>query len=82
MTERLTLPVPVDEISDDASLFGGDVGAGDVGLDSLASLELSAALSDRFQLLLDDVEPSDFRSIRTLADYLRRKNVAADDVDQ
>jgi acyl carrier protein len=77
MAERLTLPIDSKDISFDASLFGGDTTAGDLGLDSLASLELSAALSDRFQILLDDVEPADFRSIRTLADYLRRHGVTA-----
>jgi acyl carrier protein len=77
MRERLTLPAST-VIDVDASLFGLDTAAGDLGLDSLASLELAAAVSDRYQMLLDDIEPGDFRSVRTLADYVRR-HIASDD---
>jgi acyl carrier protein len=58
-------------IEADTPLFVPEI-AGGVGLDSLASLEIIAAVSDQFQLPLDDVEAADFVSIASLADYLRR----------
>ncbi len=76
IAERLTLPTPLENIDDHASLFGTESDAGDVGLDSLSSLELAAAISDRYEMLLDDIEPADFVSIATLADYLRRHGVS------
>lgn len=66
--ERLAVP---DNIAANTPLFVPAVSGG-IGLDSLASLEIVAAVSDRFQLPLDDVEAADFVSIASLADYLRR----------
>ena len=68
------LPVAPTELPADASLFAPQF-AGGMELDSLASLEIMAAISDRFQLPLDDMEPADFTNISSLADYLRRHGV-------
>ncbi|WP_395090948.1 phosphopantetheine-binding protein [Armatimonas sp.] len=74
IVERLELPVSPEEIGVDAPLFW-DASQGGLGLDSLSSLELLAGLSERFGLPMEDVETQDFRSIQTLADYLRRHGI-------
>jgi acyl carrier protein len=60
-------PFPVDRL-----LFGPPESGG-FGLDSLASLTITATLSDRFDLTFDDVERDDLQTVRTLAAYVRRK---------
>ena len=70
---RLTLPVSVADLKSDAPLFGPD----GLDLDSLSSLEILAGLASEFDLPLDDVEASDFVSVATLAEYLRRHGVVA-----
>ena len=72
--DSLNLPITPQSIDEGAPLFGPEA-AGGLGLDSLSSLEILAALSDRFQSPLDDIEASDFFSVSTLADYLRRQVV-------
>jgi acyl carrier protein len=67
----LALPIPPENIDENAPLFGPE-SAGGLSLDSLNSLEILAALSDRFQSPLDTIEGSDFVSVSTLADYIRR----------
>jgi acyl carrier protein len=79
IVDRLGIAAAPEQIPADASLFA-PAHAGGLELDSLASLEIIAATSDRFQLPLDDIEPSDVESISTLADYLRRHGV--DSVEQ
>jgi acyl carrier protein len=74
IVERLALPRAIKQIAIDAPLFGPK-GDGGLDLDSLDSLEIMAALSDRFNLALDDVSPGDFLSISSLASYLRRHGV-------
>ncbi len=74
IVECLEIPPSMQQIASDAPLFGPKKEGG-LELDSLASLEILAALSDRFGLALDDVEPPDFRTIASLADYLRRHGV-------
>lgn len=71
---RLMLPVTPADLSVDSSLFAPQ-SAGGMELDSLASLEIMAAISDRFQMPLDDMVPTDFQTIASLADYLRRRGV-------
>lgn len=63
------------QITSDAPLFGPKSDGG-FDLDSLDSLEIMAALSDRFNLPLDDVGPEDVLSISSVASYLRRQGVA------
>jgi acyl carrier protein len=74
IVERLMLPVAPDELPADASLFAPQFDGG-LELDSLASLEIMAAISDRFQMPLDDMEPTDFESVNSLAEYLRRQGI-------
>ena len=76
IAERLALPVQPHELSADAPLFAPEF-AGGLGLDSLASLEIIAAISDEYQLPLDDIEAADFSNITTLAEYLRQHGVAS-----
>jgi len=77
LVERLGLPPDMAPVSADLSLFA-PVSAGGLELDSLSSLEIVASLAERFNLPIDDIEPEDFRSISTLADYLRRHGVSDD----
>lgn len=73
IVDTLTLSIPYESIAEDAPLFGPE-STGGLGLDSLSSLEILAALSDKFQSPLDDIEPADFFSVFTLAEYLRRQS--------
>ncbi len=70
IVDALGLSISPDSIAKDAPLFGAEA-AGGIGLDSLNSLEILAALSDKFQSPLDTIQASDFFSVSTLADYLR-----------
>jgi acyl carrier protein len=72
IVDALGLSVAPSSIAEDAPLFSPEAGGG-LGLDSLNSLEILAALSDKFQSPLDTIEASDFYSVSTLAAYLRRE---------
>lgn len=72
IVDALGLSIASKSIAEDAPLFGPEAGGG-LGLDSLNSLEILAALSDKFQSPLDNIEASDFYSVSTLAAYLRRE---------
>jgi acyl carrier protein len=72
IVEALNLPVTPQSIDENAPLFGPEA-VGGLALESLSSLEILAALSDKFQSPLDDIEASDFYSVTSLADYLRRQ---------
>jgi acyl carrier protein len=74
IVERLMLPIRPSEIRIDAPLFGAS-GSGGLELDSLSSLELIAAVSQQFDLPLDDVEPADLYSVASIAAYLKRHGV-------
>ena len=74
IVERLELPLEASEIDVDAPLFGSP-SVGGLGLDSLSSLELLGGLSDTYKLPLEDIGTEDFRSVRTLANYLRNQGV-------
>jgi acyl carrier protein len=71
IVDTLALAVAPESIDESAPLFGPE-SAGGLGLDSLTSLEILAAFSDKYQSPLDDIEASDFYSVSTLADYFRR----------
>ena len=73
IVERLMLPIRPADIAVDAALFGSTASGG-LELDSLSSLELIAALSEKYDLPLDDVEPADLYSVTSIAAYLRRHN--------
>ena len=72
IVEALNLPIKPESVDENAPLFG-PAAAGGLELESLSSLEILAALSDKFQSPLDDIETSDFLSVSALADYLRRQ---------
>jgi acyl carrier protein len=71
IVERLMLPIRPADIVADAPLFGSS-DAGGLELDSLSSLELIAAISEKYDLPLDDVEPADLHSVASIAAYLKR----------
>jgi acyl carrier protein len=74
VVESLMLPEDLARsLSVDTRLFGA--GEDSLDLDSLASLEILAGLTERFDLPFDDVEAKDFRSIGTLAAYVRKCGV-------
>lgn len=74
IVECLELPAEVQTIKVSTPLFGSKWNGG-LGLDSLSKLEILAELAARFDHPMDDIESSDFQSISTLADYLRRKGL-------
>ncbi len=74
IVERLMLPTPPAEIAVDAPLFGS-AASGGLELDSLSSLEIIAAISERYDLPLDDVEPADLHNIASIVGYLKRHGV-------
>jgi len=74
IVDRLELPISADDIDVDAPLFGAP-SVGGLGLDSLSSLDLLGGLSDTYKLPLEDIGTEDFRSVRTLADYLRKHGI-------
>ena len=71
--ERLELDMQTSEIDDDAPLFAPAL-AGGMDLDSLAAIEIVVALSNEFNLHLDEVPRESFESVRTLGDYITQQN--------
>ena len=69
--DRLT--VPNASLRPETPLF--TAAGGGLELDSLASLDILAGLSEKFGLPCDDIEAKDFQTVATLADYLRSHNV-------
>lgn len=67
--DRLELGVEPGEIADDAPLFAPVV-AGGMDLDSLAAIEIIVALSNEFNLQLDDVPREAFSSVNALGSYI------------
>jgi acyl carrier protein len=61
----------------DAPLFGSP-SQGGMGFDSLASLEIIAALSNRLDLPFGDIQRQDMHSITTLVAYIRRSSSELD----
>jgi acyl carrier protein len=71
LVENLNLQdVTVDQIKDDASLFGGDI-----GLDSLDAVEIVVILQRHFGVEIKDMDIGRrvFQSIRVLAEYIYEK---------
>lgn len=69
--ERLNLSVKAEEIPDDSPIFGDGL-----GLDSIDALELVVALQKEFGVQITDDDMSIFRSVMTIADFIRAKTVA------
>ena len=65
IVEALNLPAAPESIDENAPLFGPEASGG-LALESLSSLEILAALSDKFQSPLDDIEAADFYSVSSL----------------
>ena len=67
--------VSPDDIGDDTLLFADD----GLGLDSIDALELGVALHKKYQLKLEQSDQrvrEHFRSVRTLAEFIRAQGVA------
>jgi len=74
IVDTLNLDVPPEEIKANEPLFG----AGGLGLDSIDSLELALALSNRYgiELKSDDAERFNiFENLNSLAEYIKNHTV-------
>lgn len=73
--QRLNLSVDPGEIANDASIFSGgldeEASAQSLNLDSIDALEMVVALNKEFNVTITDEDMSIFRSINTIADYIR-----------
>lgn len=59
------LRIPENMLDDDAELFGGDI-----GLDSVDSLEIISGIDDLFGVDMTGVDREHFQTINTLASYV------------
>ena len=60
-----TLRIPENMLDDDAELFGGDI-----GLDSVDSLEIISGIDDLFGVDMTGVDREHFQTINALASYV------------
>lgn len=75
IVRALDLPIPPSEIPDDAEILGLPTASG-APVDSLATLEILVALSNEFDLTLDDVPHEVFRDLGTLTAYIDTQRAA------
>lgn len=59
------LRIPENMLDDDAELFGGDI-----GLDSVDSLEIISGIDDLFGVDMTGVDRENFQTINALASYV------------
>lgn len=59
------LRIPENMLDDDAELFGGDI-----GLDSVDSLEIISGIDDLFSVDMTGVDREHFQTINALASYV------------
>ena len=59
------LRIPENMLDDDAELFGGDI-----GLDSVDSLEIISGIDDLFGVAMTGVDREHFQTINALASYV------------
>ena len=59
------LRIPAEMLEDDAELFGGEI-----GLDSVDSLEIIAGIDDMFGVNMTGVDKTSFRDINALTNYV------------
>lgn len=59
------LRIPAEMLEDDAELFGGEI-----GLDSVDSLEIIAGIDDMFGVNMTGVDKANFRDINALTNYV------------
>ena len=62
---RENLRIPENMLDDDAELFGGDI-----GLDSVDSLEIISGIDDLFGVDMTGVDREHFQTINALASYV------------
>ncbi len=65
------VPVPLSDVHPDSSLTG------DLGLDSIAAMELLSMLDERLQLEIDMEETVGLTTVGDIADLARRRLAAA-----
>ena len=63
LVENLTIPEEI--LEEDSELFGGDI-----GLDSVDSLEIIAGIDDLFSVNMTGVDKTNFRDINALTSYV------------
>ena len=61
------LRIPENMLDDDAELFGGDI-----GLDSVDSLEIISGIDDLFGVDMTGVDREHFQTINALASYVEK----------
>ena len=72
--ERLGLEVDPSAVDIDAPIFSSFDAEGEgLGLDSIDALELVVALNETFDIQVGDEDMAVFRSIQTIADFIREK---------
>lgn len=72
--ERLGLEVEPGTVDIDAPIFSSFDAEGEgLGLDSIDALELVVALNETFDIQVGDEDMAVFRSIQTIADFIREK---------
>ena len=59
------LRIPAEMLEDDAELLGGEI-----GLDYVDSLEISAGIDDMFGVNMTGVDKTNFRDINALTNYV------------
>ena len=59
------LRIPAEMLEDDAELFGGEI-----GLDSVDSLEIIAGIDDMFGVNMTGVDKTNFRDINSPTNYV------------
>ena len=59
------LRIPAEMLEDDAELFGGEI-----GLDSVDSLEIIAGIDDMYGVNMTGVDKTNFRDINALTNYV------------
>lgn len=76
--QRLNLSVDPGEIANDAAIFSSgldeEASAQSLNLDSIDALEMVVALNKEFNVTITDEDMSIFRSINTIADYIRENS--------
>ncbi|MBQ8983634.1 MAG: acyl carrier protein [Lachnospiraceae bacterium] len=60
-----SLRIPEELLSNDAELFGGEI-----GLDSVDSLEIISGIDDMFGVNMTGVDKENFRDINSLTNYV------------